>query len=138
MKRTNTDTVFEARLSLITARFVAFSDRICPKNDTKFAKQLNISRPALSSMRNKRGFVTLEHIVKLIEKQPNVNVNWLFRGEGDMFTDNFSNVNQTNAHIIGNNLSPNGTFSQIDPAISAVLTKQTEQISTLLEILSKK
>lgn len=138
MKRTNTDTVFEAQLALITARFVSFSDTICPRNDKEFAKMLNISRPALSAMRNKKGNVTLEHIIKLIEKQPNANVNWLFRGEGEMFSDNSVQINQTNAHIVGNNMSPNGRFQQLDPSVSAVLSKQTEQISTLLEMIKNK
>lgn len=138
MRTDNKDDVYKARMGLITARFVSISNITCNSNDTKFAKLLNISRPAMSSMRNKKAFVNIEHIIKLIDSHPDINLDWLFRGIGDMFLQKNTSVDQANAHIVGNNMSPNGQFLQVDPAVSAVLTKQADQIDRLIAIIESK
>ena len=138
MKIDNNDNIYKAQMGLITARFVSISNSTCNSNDTKFAKMLNISRPAMSSMRNKKAFVNIEHIVRLIDSQPDINLDWLFRGAGDMFCKKNTSIDQSNARIVGNNMSPNGNFSQIDPAVSEVLAKQTNQIDRLISIIEQK
>lgn len=135
MENTDNNAVYKAQLGLITARFVAFSDMLYKSNDTKFTKTLCINRQSMSAMRNKKGNVNLEQIIKLINNHSDISIEWLFRGTGDMFLHNRQNIDQANAHIIGNNMSPNGQFSQLDPAVSEVLTKQANQIDRLIAII---
>lgn len=138
MEPIDNNEVYKAQLGLITARFVAFSNILYDKNDTKFTKTLGINRQSMSAMRNKKGFVNIEQIIKLLNYHPDISIDWLFRGVGDMFSGKTPKIDQANAHIVGNNMSPNGQFSQVDPAVSEVLTKQTNQIDRLISIIEQK
>lgn len=57
------------------------------KNPTDFATTIEISPAVLSSIKSGRTKPTLFLVEKIKSIYPNINVNWLITGEGDMFTD---------------------------------------------------
>lgn len=57
------------------------------KNPTDFATTIEISPAVLSSIKSGRTKPTLFLVEKIKSVYPNVNVNWLITGEGEMFMD---------------------------------------------------
>lgn len=57
------------------------------KNPTDFAITIEISPAVLSSIKSGRTKPTLFLVEKIKSVYPNVNVNWLITGEGEMFMD---------------------------------------------------
>jgi len=56
-------------------------------NDNKITVETGISNGIIGKAR-KRGSLSLENISKILLKYPELNANWLFRGKGEMFSDN--------------------------------------------------
>ncbi|MCQ2344141.1 MAG: helix-turn-helix domain-containing protein [Paludibacteraceae bacterium] len=61
--------------------------KVVGKNPTDFAATIEISPAVLSSIKSGRTKPTLFLIEKIKSVYPNININWLITGEGDMFTD---------------------------------------------------
>lgn len=61
-------------------------------NQQSFAQALGISSASLSSIFNGRTKPTLNHVEAIRKKFPNISLDWLMFGKGDMYTqDNASN-----------------------------------------------
>lgn len=57
------------------------------KNPTDFATTIEISPAVLSSIKSGRTKPTLFLVERIKSVYPNININWLITGEGEMFTD---------------------------------------------------
>ncbi len=54
---------------------------------TQFADQVGIQRSTLSHILNGRNKVSTEIVTKIHHKMPEISINWLLFGEGDMYAD---------------------------------------------------
>ncbi len=54
---------------------------------TQFADQVGIQRSTLSHILNGRNKVSTEIVTKIHHKMPEISINWLLFGEGDMYTN---------------------------------------------------
>lgn len=66
--------------------------RMLSKNPTEFAKSIEISGAVLSSIKSGRTDLSMMVVTRTKEKYKNVNLEWLFTGEGKPFLDEPSNV----------------------------------------------
>ncbi len=66
-----------------------------------FAQALNMSPASLSSIFNDRTRPTLNHVEAIKNRFPNINVNWLLFGKGEMFVD--ANATSTPSSPSSNN-----------------------------------
>jgi transcriptional regulator with XRE-family HTH domain len=77
----------------------------------KFADQLNIPRSTISHLLSERNKPSLEFIQKVLDKFPEINVNWLVKGEGTIVNRNDLFSEQTQKPISSNKISENDLFS---------------------------
>lgn len=56
-------------------------------NASQFSKKVNINTAVLSHILNGRNNVSLDVVMKIIENCPNINLEWLMTGNGDMIKD---------------------------------------------------
>lgn len=61
--------------------------RMLSKNPTEFAKSIEISGAVLSSIKSGRTDLSMMVVTRTKEKYKNVNLEWLFTGEGKPFLD---------------------------------------------------
>lgn len=54
---------------------------------TQFADQVGIQRSTLSHILNGRNKVSTEIVTRIHHKMPEISINWLLFGEGDMYTN---------------------------------------------------
>jgi DNA-binding XRE family transcriptional regulator len=54
-------------------------------SNTTFAKALGVSASTIGYIDIYRSYPSMETMLKLLELHPNVNVNWLIKGEGEKF-----------------------------------------------------
>lgn len=55
------------------------------KRKTAFAKALKVSQPHISNLISGKRALTNEFLVAVSDRYKNVNLNWLMKGEGEMF-----------------------------------------------------
>lgn len=78
-------------------------------NQQAFARYINIGTASLSSIFTGRTHPTMKHVVAIMTAFPNVNPNWLIKGEGGMMITDQSATPQN-----GENSTPdNGTESDV-------------------------
>lgn len=120
---------------------------LCRDSNTIFASKINKSTQYASALcrgASNPGKGMLEEILAAF---PEVSRQWLYFGEGEMMVKSSQMNNQSNVTVTGDNIingSTKKTTEGLDTLIAtnaklaATLQQQAEQISTLLEMLSKK
>ena len=63
---------------------------------TKFAQEIGIQRSALSHIMSGRNKPSLDFILKLKNRFPEIDTDWLLFGHGEMFVEKVSNPTQLN------------------------------------------
>lgn len=76
----------------------------------RFAEMLNISPASLSSIFGERTKPTLNHVDAIRKSFPNINLNWLLYGTGDMFVGS----DETNQPAATSNYTPTGMDLELD------------------------
>ncbi len=132
------------------------------KNDSiyKISKEIGVSNGYFSKTRQKKGSVSSNIIEKIVNYYPDLNVEWLITGKGEMLKEtkmqinsNCNSDNNLNNNISGTNIKGDVVVSHNDISklielqrgsqeIQKELNKRLEasqnQIDTLLEILKSK
>ena len=70
--------------------------RMLSKNPTEFAKSIEISGAVLSSIKSGRTDLSMMVVTRTKEKYKNVNLEWLFTGEGKPFLDRQQAIGEGN------------------------------------------
>jgi transcriptional regulator with XRE-family HTH domain len=76
-------------------------------NPTKFAERIGVQRSSISHILSGRNKPSYDFIVKILEKFPNLNPDWLLRGKGLMYKNDiplqpslFDSVSKTDKGVI--------------------------------------
>ena len=79
--------------------------------------------------------ITLDTLLLILEKYPDVSAEWLLRGEGDMMIGSGNTSSNVAANVSGNNIAV-GSVSE--GLVSQMLAEKDRQIQTLMEILKER
>lgn len=112
--------------NIVSARFVELVEHLIRSNTvhskSKFAQSLGIKPQTLSEITSGRRDVTIESIRKLFIEYPNVEANWLLKGEGDMIKDDSVTVT-----VVGlNNNVVSNSYNTHDKVASKPEVPKTE------------
>ncbi len=81
-----------------------------------FSEMLEINRSGLSHLYSGRNKASLELVMKLLNKFPTIDINWLLHGKNQMFTEvkseNYSA--NTSEHLLQGNINTKNDFNQND------------------------
>lgn len=82
--------------------------------------------------------ITLDTLLRIVDACPDVSLDWLLRGNGDMYVTTANNIganniNSQNATVIGNQQT--GVLTQT--FVRDLLAEKDRQIQTLLKIIGK-
>lgn len=100
-------------------------------NQQDFAKEIGISAGSLSSILKGRNNPTLNHVEAIIKRFPNISLDWLVKGEGDMYVNNADagtsdNGGRTQGTAQEQTLSFDGTDSLQQPVDNASSGKNVQ------------
>lgn len=127
-------------------------------NDNKITIETGISNGLIGKARKKGGGISLENISKILNTYPELSVEWLLTGNGDMLKENNqkqknmggdnSTLNNINGKVKGNiTISHNQLADFVDlhkqmneiiKATQSQLTESQKQVTSLIEILKTK
>lgn len=103
------------------------------ENPTSLAKKFGVNQKTLNNQINSDTAVSLSTILLMSEALPEISLEWLLRGRGDMSLTSASVVNSHNVNSKVN--SDNNTLPE--SFVRDMLAEKDKQIQTLLEILKK-
>lgn len=103
------------------------------ENPTSLAKKFGANQKTLNNQINSDTAVSLSTILLISEALPEISLEWLLRGRGDMSLTSASVVNSHNVNSKVN--SDNNTLPE--SFVRDMLAEKDKQIQTLLEILKK-
>lgn len=126
-------------------------------NDNKITIETGISNGLIGKARKKGGGISLENISKILNTYPELSVEWLLTGNGDMLKENNqkqknmgdnSTLNNINGKVKGNiTISHNQLADFVDlhkqmneiiKTTQSQLTESQKQVTNLIEILKTK
>ena len=124
----------EQKISPIKQRILFFVEKLGISKRDFYAK-IGVSRGTLES---KTG-ITEDVITKFYTAYPNINIEWLMTGNGDMYleTNNFATMQEKEQKIDENNVSAELSQSANDPQLIAKLLEQAEEIGRLKERIAQ-
>ena len=108
------------------------------ENPTSLAKKFGVNQKTLNNQINSDTAVSLSTILLISEALPEISLEWLLRGRGDMSLTSASVVNShnVNSHNVNSKVnSDNNTLPE--SFVRDMLAEKDKQIQTLLEILKK-
>jgi len=91
----------------------------------RFADTLDIGRAVISHILNGRNNPSLDVVMRILNKMPDISSDWLLTGEGSMSK---SEINNSNEPIIRQAASLPDLFAQIQPENSIKVNNNTEEI----------
>lgn len=74
-------------------------------SDAQFAEAIGISRGAVSQIKSGRSYPSLDVALKILDRFPNLNADWLLLGKGEMYSTDESSNSATNPALIAENAS---------------------------------
>lgn len=101
------------------------------ENPTSLAKRFGVNQKTLNNQINGDTSMSLSTILLIAEALPEISLEWLLRGRGDMSLTSASVVNSHNVNSKVN--SDNNTLPE--SFVRDMLAEKDKQIQTLLEIL---
>ncbi|MBQ7389253.1 MAG: hypothetical protein IJW01_07780 [Paludibacteraceae bacterium] len=124
----------EQKISPIKQRILFFVEKLGISKRDFYAK-IGVSRGTLES---KTG-ITEDVITKFYTAYPNINIEWLMTGNGDMYleTNNFATMQEKEQKIDENNVSAELSQSANDQQLIAKLLEQAEEIGRLKERIAQ-
>lgn len=125
----------EQKISPIKQRILFFVEKLGISKRDFYAK-IGVSRGTLES---KTG-ITEDVITKFYTAYPNINIEWLMTGNGDMYleTNNFATMQEKEQKIDDKNAnSAELSQSANDPQLIAKLLEQAEEIGRLKERIAQ-
>lgn len=99
------------------------------ENPTSLAKKFGVNQKTLNNQINSDTAVSLSTILLIAEALPEMSLEWLLRGRGEMSLTSASVVNSHNVNSDNNTLP--------ESFVRDMLAEKDKQIQTLLEILKK-
>ena len=103
------------------------------ENPTSLSKKFGVNQKTLNNQINSDTTVSLSTILLISKALPEVSLEWLLRGEGEMSLLSTSVVNSHNVNSKVN--SDNNTLSE--NFVRDMLAEKDKQIETLLSLLAK-
>jgi len=101
----------------------------------KFEEKVGLSRGFVHRLNDN---ATLKTIKRIEATYPELNIEWLKTGEGEMLINNQSIENVTGNGIVGNNVNGGGiNDSSVIEGLMCTLKKKDEQVDRLLSIIEK-
>lgn len=89
---------FKTENKKITARLQELQGKYDLMSATKFATHIGVSPRTINYQLEEDGSLSLEVIVRILAAFPDIDANWLLKGEGSMFTsDNATKIVQDNS-----------------------------------------
>lgn len=79
--------------------------------------------------------ITLDTLLLILEKYPDVSAEWLLRGEGDMMIGSGNTSSNVAANVSGNNIAVGSVSESL---VLQMLAEKDRQIQTLMEILKER
>jgi len=103
---------------------------------TKFEEKVGLSRGFVNNVGEN---ITSKSLKKITEVYPELNINWLKTGIGNMITNEQKSENNNGIGVIGNNVN-NGSINDhtVVKDMIELLRKKDEQIDRLIGIIEKK
>ncbi len=120
----------------VRSRLMEYLDKM-GISQARFANRVGVSRGYVNSM---TGNITQETSDKIKTAYPNLNMDWLVTGRGEMFnnTQAIDNNNLTNSTIQqGNYINNLAVISKIHDDFQNIIDKKDEQINELLSIIKQ-
>lgn len=103
------------------------------KNPTNLAKEHGLNQKTLNNQLNGDTSVSLSTILLISQALPDVSLEWLLRGKGDMLLSKSGTVNSNNVNSKVN--SDNSSLPE--SFVRDLLAEKDRQIQTLLNLLAK-
>lgn len=86
------------------------------KTVAQFAEFIGVSPSAISHIQNRRNRPSLDIVQKILEAMPEINTEWLMRGDGEMLANNFHRQKE---NIATNEMRLGDLFSSSQPSENA-------------------
>lgn len=103
------------------------------ENPTSLAKRFGVNQKTLNNQINGDTSMSLSTILLIAEALPEISLEWLLRGKGEM---SLTSVQAVNSHNVNSKVnSDNNTLPE--SFVRDMLAEKDRQIQTLLEILKK-
>lgn len=104
------------------------------ENPTSLAGKFNVNQKTLHNQINGSTAVSISTILLIAEALPEMSLEWLLRGRGEMVLNSTQVVNSNNVNSKVN--SDNNTLSE--NFVRAILEQKDKEINRLLSLLEKK
>lgn len=82
-------------------RILELISKFCNGNNIEFSEKTGINKATISNLKNGKTNPTLEMVYKIQNAFPNINLDWLINGKGDMF----NNLSTESSKAIDNKVS---------------------------------
>lgn len=128
----------DEELTKIENRLAKIRTELCEESNTIFAEKLGIAKQTASNLIGGQKSIGKKTIEKVLEAFPNISKKWLILGEGDMYTNNNSFVQQSN---VGDHNSNSGNITNVDERLLKMLEdsqKERLKLLTIIENLTSK
>lgn len=107
------------------------------ENPTSLAKKFGVNQKTLNNQINSDTAVSLSTILLISEALPEISLEWLLRGRGEMKPKAVPTVNSNNINSNVNSKVNESTGMLPESFVRDMLAEKDKQIQTLLEILKK-
>ena len=116
----------KAQETSLSAKIDEICNKLYAKSNKKFANDLNISEATLISIRKSDRPFSLRYLFQLLECQPDINLDWLFRNEGGILRSKSTQIREPVASS-----APMGDLVSLEKY--AALIRENERLRLELE-----